>query len=237
MTFGGYIRRELLWIKSSTTVSTYPKYFHTFKSLHLHSKQKCRQCSLLHPNPRMRLATTEFFLQLPRFEWALYVWVPWTSEKVGRLSNISQPSITSLTMTSGKSFSANAIKKPPKEYSITFMKMVAISLTRKSIPTCRWIFYFANGGISANNYQKGESEQYIGEWMKKRGVRDQMVISTKFTTAYRGTFGGGKEIIVNTGGNGAKSLHLSLQKSLENLQTSYIDLVSTPWSRNQPSNC
>lgn len=64
--------------------------------------------------------------------------------------------------------------------------------------------------------------------MKKRGVRDQMVISTKFTTAYRGTFGGGKEIIVNTGGNGAKSLHLSLQKSLENLQTSYIDLVSTP---------
>ena len=64
--------------------------------------------------------------------------------------------------------------------------------------------------------------------MKKRGVRDQMVISTKFTTAYRGTSGGGKEIIVNTGGNGAKSLHLSLQKSLENLQTSYIDLVSTP---------
>ena len=60
--------------------------------------------------------------------------------------------------------------------------------------------------------------------MKKRGVRDQMVIATKYTTAYRGSFGD-KEIVVNTGGNGAKSLHLSLQKSLENLQTSYIDLV------------
>ena len=85
-------------------------------------------------------------------------------------------------------------------------------------------------GDSANNYQKGESEQYIGQWMKKRGVRDQMVISTKYTTAYRGSFGD-KEIITNTGGNGAKSLHLSLQKSLENLQTTYIDLVNiTPSS-------
>ena len=48
--------------------------------------------------------------------------------------------------------------------------------------------------------------------MKKRGVRDQMVIATKYTTAFRATFGD-KEIIANTQGNGAKSLHLSLQKS------------------------
>lgn len=60
--------------------------------------------------------------------------------------------------------------------------------------------------------------------MKKRGVRDQMVIATKYTTAYRATFGD-KEIIANTGGNGTKSLHTSLQWSLDNLQTSYIDLV------------
>jgi len=53
-----------------------------------------------------------------------------------------------------------------------------------------------------------------------------MVIATKYTTAFRATFGD-KEIIANTQGNGAKSLHLSLQKSLENLQTSYIDLVNT----------
>ena len=42
---------------------------------------------------------------------------------------------------------------------------------------------------SANNYQKGESEKWVGDWMKKRGVRDQMVIATKFTTAFRATFG------------------------------------------------
>lgn len=60
--------------------------------------------------------------------------------------------------------------------------------------------------------------------MKKRGVRDQMVIATKYTTPYRATFGD-KEIIANTGGNGTKSLHTSLQWSLDNLQTSYIDLV------------
>lgn len=63
--------------------------------------------------------------------------------------------------------------------------------------------------------------------MEKRGVRDQFVIATKYTTAFRATFGG-EEIIANTGGNGTKSLHLSLQNSLKNLKTSYIDLVKPP---------
>lgn len=27
---------------------------------------------------------------------------------------------------------------------------------------------------TANNYQSEESEEWIGEWMRKRGVRDQM---------------------------------------------------------------
>ncbi len=45
--------------------------------------------------------------------------------------------------------------------------------------------------------------------MVKRGVRDQMVIATKYTTAYRTGYGD-NEIIVNTGGNGTKSLHTSL---------------------------
>lgn len=29
--------------------------------------------------------------------------------------------------------------------------------------------------LSANVYQDGQSETWIGEWMKKRGNRDQMV--------------------------------------------------------------
>jgi len=45
-------------------------------------------------------------------------------------------------------------------------------------------FYECGGNFidTSNNYQKEESEMWIGEWMKKRGVRDQMVIATKFTT-------------------------------------------------------
>lgn len=60
--------------------------------------------------------------------------------------------------------------------------------------------------------------------MANRGVRDQMVIATKYTTAWRAGFGE-KETIVNTGGNGAKSLRTSLEESLKNFRTSYIDLV------------
>jgi aryl-alcohol dehydrogenase-like predicted oxidoreductase len=38
-------------------------------------------------------------------------------------------------------------------------------------------FFYSQGGNfidTANNYQFEESEQWIGEWMKKRGNRDQM---------------------------------------------------------------
>ncbi|KAK0108622.1 hypothetical protein ONS95_003416 [Cadophora gregata] len=91
-------------------------------------------------------------------------------------------------------------------------------------------FYENEGNFidTANNYQKGESERAIGEWMAKRGVRDEMVIATKYTTCGRVGFGD-KEIVVNTSGNGAKSLHLSLERSLKNLQTSYIDLLYIHW--------
>jgi aryl-alcohol dehydrogenase-like predicted oxidoreductase len=74
--------------------------------------------------------------------------------------------------------------------------------------------------------------------MKKRGVRDQMVIATKYATAWRGGKDGSLpgELIINTGGLGTKSLRLSLDKSLENLQTSYIDLVS-PNTPNKATAC
>ncbi len=64
--------------------------------------------------------------------------------------------------------------------------------------------------------------------MKKRGNRDQMVIATKFTTAFRA--GHGKtENLINTMGNGTKSLHLSLEASLKKLQTSYVDILYVHW--------
>lgn len=77
----------------------------------------------------------------------------------------------------------------------------------------------------ANNYQSEESEKLIGDWMEKKGNRDQMVIATKYTTAFR-TGHGDKEIIANTTGNGTKSLHVSVEQSLKKLKTTYIDLVS-----------
>jgi aryl-alcohol dehydrogenase-like predicted oxidoreductase len=64
--------------------------------------------------------------------------------------------------------------------------------------------------------------------MKKRNNRDQMVIATKFTTCYRAGYGD-QEIIINTTGNGTKSLHTSLEASLKKLQTSYIDLLYVHW--------
>ena len=42
-------------------------------------------------------------------------------------------------------------------------------------------YYEAGGNFidTANGYQDGSSEAFIGEWMEERGVRDQMVIATK----------------------------------------------------------
>jgi aryl-alcohol dehydrogenase-like predicted oxidoreductase len=82
---------------------------------------------------------------------------------------------------------------------------------------------------TANNYQDEESEIWIGEWVKARGNRDQLVIATKFTTQYR-AYELGKVIKAsNYQGNGRKSLHVSLKDSLRKLQTDYIDLLYLHW--------
>ncbi|KAK3487674.1 norsolorinic acid reductase [Neurospora hispaniola] len=92
-------------------------------------------------------------------------------------------------------------------------------------------FYYENGGNfidTANNYQKEESEKWIGEWMKKRGIRDQLVIATKYTTNFRAGHGE-TEIMANFGGNGTKSMRVSVEASLKKLQTDYIDLLYVHW--------
>ena len=85
--------------------------------------------------------------------------------------------------------------------------------------------YYDMGGNfidTANNYQYESSEEFIGEWMEKRGNRDQMVIATKYTTCFQPVDSG---INVNFTGNGTKSMHVSVNASLKKLQTDYIDLV------------
>ncbi|KIW18090.1 hypothetical protein PV08_02377 [Exophiala spinifera] len=88
-------------------------------------------------------------------------------------------------------------------------------------------FYEMGGNFidTANNYQGEQSETWIGEWMAQYPFRrDEMVIATKYTSAYK---------IVsepqlqqsNFGSNNAKSLALSVEASLEKLQTSYLDVL------------
>jgi aryl-alcohol dehydrogenase-like predicted oxidoreductase len=81
--------------------------------------------------------------------------------------------------------------------------------------------------LSANNYQDEESEQWIGEWMKERGNRDEIVIATKFTTYYPAKRNDSIRVRANYQGQHAKGLHMSLEASLKKLQTDYIDLVYT----------
>ncbi|PWY67225.1 sterigmatocystin biosynthesis dehydrogenase stcV [Aspergillus sclerotioniger CBS 115572] len=92
--------------------------------------------------------------------------------------------------------------------------------------------FFENGGNfidSANAYHDGQSEQWIGEWMKQRGNRDQMVIATKYTTGCRRAHAATEPIQSNFVGNSIKSMHLSVKQSLENLQTDYIDILYVHW--------
>ncbi|PYH98718.1 Aldo/keto reductase, partial [Aspergillus ellipticus CBS 707.79] len=85
--------------------------------------------------------------------------------------------------------------------------------------------YYELGGNfidTANAYQAGQSEQWIGEWMEQRGRRSEMVVATKYTLS---PMTGQPVQESNWGGNGTKSLHLSVNNSLKTLRTDYIDIL------------
>ncbi|KAI1763897.1 norsolorinic acid reductase [Hypoxylon sp. FL1150] len=91
--------------------------------------------------------------------------------------------------------------------------------------------YYDMGGNfidTANAYQDEESEEWIGEWMEKRGVRDQIVLATKYTSGYR-RHAMSSELQPNFSGNHAKSLHHSINASLKKLRTDYIDILYLHW--------
>jgi aryl-alcohol dehydrogenase-like predicted oxidoreductase len=85
-------------------------------------------------------------------------------------------------------------------------------------------FYFDNGGNfidTANFYaswypgcQGGESETTIGAWMKARGLRNSMVVSSKLGFDYPGS----------PGGLTASEIERECEKSLRRLQTDRLDL-------------
>lgn len=85
-------------------------------------------------------------------------------------------------------------------------------------------FYEFGGNFvdTANVYQGGQSEQWIGEWMQKTHRRSEMVIATKYTMS---PMGGQPVQQSNFGGTGTKAMHMAIETSLKNLQTDYVDIV------------
>ena len=93
-------------------------------------------------------------------------------------------------------------------------------------------FFYENGGNfidTSNNYQNEESEEWIGEWMEQRRVRDQMVIATKYTTDFMAGKRTQHSIHSNYTGNSHKSMHVSVEASLKKLRTDYIDILYMHW--------
>jgi aryl-alcohol dehydrogenase-like predicted oxidoreductase len=91
-------------------------------------------------------------------------------------------------------------------------------------------YYHSKGGNFidlANFYQDEESEIFVGNWMADRNRRDEMVIATKYSLSYRlyGEHTKRGTIQANFGGDGAKSMRVSVEASLKKLKTTYIDLL------------
>jgi aryl-alcohol dehydrogenase-like predicted oxidoreductase len=88
--------------------------------------------------------------------------------------------------------------------------------------TARSIFrrYVEAGGNfvdTAINYAAGRSEELLGAFMEETGVRDRLVVATKFGVATRPGD-------PNSGGNGRKNILSSLDTSLRRLRTDFVDL-------------
>ena len=87
-------------------------------------------------------------------------------------------------------------------------------------------FYQSGGNFldTANMYMAGESQTWVGQWMAERGVRDQMIVATKYSITWKmPAIEPEGSILSNYGGN--NSLRLSLNASLERLRTDYVDIL------------
>ncbi|KAH7165193.1 NADP-dependent oxidoreductase domain-containing protein [Dactylonectria macrodidyma] len=92
-------------------------------------------------------------------------------------------------------------------------------------------FYGLGGNFidTSNVYNSEDSEKLIGQWMEERGVRDQMVIATKYSSGYRAYNREKEPLQSNFAGNSAKSMHISVRDSLKKLRTDYIDILYVHW--------
>ena len=70
---------------------------------------------------------------------------------------------------------------------------------------------------TANVYTEGHSEELVGKFILDRGLRERLVLATKFT--FNPEPGN-----PNAGGNGRKNIYRAVEDSLRRLKTDYIDL-------------
>jgi len=77
----------------------------------------------------------------------------------------------------------------------------------------------AGGNVldTADGYTNGKSEQLLGKFISESGLRDRVVLATKFTF-------NPQPDNANAGGNGRKNIYRALHGSLQRLKTEYIDL-------------
>jgi aryl-alcohol dehydrogenase-like predicted oxidoreductase len=77
----------------------------------------------------------------------------------------------------------------------------------------------AGGNVvdTADLYTNGASEEWVGEFIRERQLRDRIVLSTKFSYS-------AQPDNPNAGGNGRKNILRAVEGSLRRLGTDYIDL-------------
>jgi aryl-alcohol dehydrogenase-like predicted oxidoreductase len=69
---------------------------------------------------------------------------------------------------------------------------------------------------------QGDTERFIGNWMKARGNRDKVVVATKIAGPGRSYIRGGRPM-------NRKEIETALDASLTNLKTDYVDLYQLHW--------
>ena len=80
--------------------------------------------------------------------------------------------------------------------------------------------YVEGGGIvldCADVYAGGKSEELLGSFVADAGLRDKLVIASKFSF-------NPQEGNPNAGGNGRKNIYRALESSLRRLKMDYLDL-------------
>jgi len=70
---------------------------------------------------------------------------------------------------------------------------------------------------TANVYQNGQSEEWLGEWIEKKGIRNDLVIATKFSLPT-------KPGSINLVGNSRANMFRQIDESLRRLRTTFIDI-------------